>query len=423
MSLSSRAQATVLLTVPLAKSEPNGPRVLSIGEWNRLASWMKHRSINPENLFRGAPKDLLTEFRDETVTPDRVQRLLDRGFALGLALEKWQRMGIWVLTRADPDYPNKLKERIGAQTAPVLFGCGNKSLLNTPGIAVIGSREASPEDCEKAFQYGKLAADQGYSIISGGARGIDTCAANGALDEEGTVIVVLPNGLSKSSTSTKYRDCLMSKNLLLLSPTHPESPFNVGFAMARNRYIYGLSSSAIVVCSTRNSGGTWAGALENIQNKWVPTWVCKTDSELSGNESLVNRGARWLPEPFTSINGLLEPNKEDEVGLDLAESEPDHIDGTRLESINPTLNEGNLYQVFLEELARIASSKPLSREDIASNLLLTRSQTDTWLKQGVDSGQIQKLTRPIRYLFVSDLFSHKPNARNLTVDCKKSTSG
>ncbi|MXW54194.1 MAG: DNA-processing protein DprA [Gammaproteobacteria bacterium] len=405
MSLSARSQALVLLTVPLTKIEPDRPKALTIGEWNRFAMWMKHGSLSPEDLFKKSAHDLLIDFNDRTVTPDRVQCLLDQRLALGLALEKWQRMGIWVLTRADPEYPSKLKERFRSNTAPVLFGFGSKSLLKTDGVAVVGSRDASSSDCERAYQFGQLIADQGYSIISGGARGIDTYAANGAQSKEGTVIVVLPNGLSKASTSSKYRDLLMSKNLLLLSPIHPESNFNVGVAMSRNRYIYGLSSAAIVVCSKENGGGTWHGALENIKNNWVPLWVSKTESQPTGNEALVNHGGKWLPDPLQSIDDLFVARVKNQLGLNLELDELDQPSPTKAKPMLHAVGERSLYRAFLEELDRITSQHPMSRDEIKSSLDLTRSQTEDWLRKGVDNGEIKRSIKPVRYQFLQDLFS------------------
>ncbi len=367
---------------------------------------MKHGSFVPEDLFKKSIHDLLTDFCDRTVTTDRVQCLLDQGLALGLALEKWQRMGIWVLTRADPEYPSKLKQRFGSNTAPVLFGCGSKSLLKTDGVAVVGSRSASSSDCERAFQFGQLIADQGYSIVSGGARGIDTCAANGAQSGEGTVIVVLPNGLSKASTSSKYRDLLMSKNLLLLSLSHPESTFNVGSAMSRNRYIYGLSSAAIVVCSTENGGGTWHGALENIKNNWVPLWVSKTESLTTGNEALISRGGKWLPDPLNSIDELFVAGVENQLGLNLDLDELDQPNPTKANPVAHAVGESSLYRAFLEELDRITSKNPLSRDEIKSSLNhLPRSQTEDWLRRGVENGEIKRFIKPVRYQVINDLFS------------------
>ena len=52
--------------------------------------------------------------------------------------------------------------------------------------------------------------------------------------------------------------------------------------MARNRYIYCLADTAIVISSTADKGGTWTGAIENLKAAWVPLWVKKTETQKSG---------------------------------------------------------------------------------------------------------------------------------------------
>ncbi|MCV6022704.1 DNA-processing protein DprA, partial [Escherichia coli] len=74
------------------------------------------------------------------ITQERVEALLKRGHSMALALEKWSRSGLWVITRADKDnYPKRLLHQLGNQAPPVLYGCGDKALLKAGGIAVVGS--------------------------------------------------------------------------------------------------------------------------------------------------------------------------------------------------------------------------------------------------------------------------------------------
>ena len=63
--------------------------------------------------------------------------------------------------------------------------------------------------------------------------------------------------------------------------------------MARNKYIYTAANSALVVRADQGTGGTWAGAKENNENKWVPLFV-KQPSDASGNVVLLNKDAHPL---------------------------------------------------------------------------------------------------------------------------------
>lgn len=60
----------------------------------------------------------------ESLDPGRIEALLGRGMQLSLAVEKWQARAIWVLSRADDEYPSRLKRRLGSGAPAVLYGCG-----------------------------------------------------------------------------------------------------------------------------------------------------------------------------------------------------------------------------------------------------------------------------------------------------------
>jgi predicted Rossmann fold nucleotide-binding protein DprA/Smf involved in DNA uptake len=295
MTTSPQTQAILLATAHLGKAAPGDPRPLTPAEWGRFALWLKHQGLLPEALLAGDPATVLAGWEDPAVTPDRLKALLGRGAALALVMERWQRAGLWVLTRSDPAYPDRLKKHLKTDSPPVLFGCGHRALLNRGGIAVVGSRAASDDDLAFATRSAGQAAAKGATIVSGGARGIDEAAMLGALQAGGTAVGVLADSLLRAATSAKYRKGLMSNDLALISPFNPEAGFDVGNAMARNRYVYCLADAAIVVCSTRDKGGTWNGAVENLRHGWVPLWVQPSEESGSGNGELVRLGARRLP--------------------------------------------------------------------------------------------------------------------------------
>jgi predicted Rossmann fold nucleotide-binding protein DprA/Smf involved in DNA uptake len=305
MSTSPQTHAVLLLTVWFTKPAKDEPKPLTPTEWGRFAAWLKSQEKSPETLLTSAdPADCLQGWLDRSVTPERIRHLLGRAGALGLALERWQRAGLWVMTRSDPDYPSRLKKRLKLEAPPVLFGCGNRLLLDQGGIAVVGSRAARAEDLDYTSRLGAEIATQGFSVVSGGAPGVDETAMLGALEKEGTAVGVLADNLLRAALSAKYRKGLMSRNLVLVSPFNPEAPFNVGNAMARNKYIYTLSDAGIVVTTSKENGGTWAGAIENLKHGWVPLWVKEHADPNSGNSALVQRGARWLPSNGLAVGSL-----------------------------------------------------------------------------------------------------------------------
>jgi predicted Rossmann fold nucleotide-binding protein DprA/Smf involved in DNA uptake len=274
--LSEQTQAILLLTAHFKKPSADEPKPLTPIEWGRFAEWLHARGHRPRDLLITDPNALLAGWDDRKITTERVLALLDRGAAMALAMEKWLRAGLWVLTRSDTDYPPRLKQRLREQAPPVLFGCGNKALLRQGGLAVAGSRKVAEADLEYSRILGERAADAGVSVLSGGAKGVNETAMLGALQREGTAVGVMADSLLRASTSAKYRAHLAQNTLVLVSPFYPEAGFNVGNAMQRNKYIYCLADAGLAV-HAGTSGGTWTGATEVLKKGWIPLWVRPND--------------------------------------------------------------------------------------------------------------------------------------------------
>jgi len=422
------AQAVLLLTARLTKSANNLARPLGATEWGRFAHWLVERGTRPEDLLEKPPDQVLAGWSDRAITLDRIKRLLDRGLALGLALEKWERAGLWVMTRSDTEYPARFKSRFGTRSPAVLFGCGNRHLLRQRSAAVVGSRNASAEDLAFAASLGFAAASEGWSIVSGGARGIDQAAMLGAVEREGTAIGVLSDSLLRSSSSGTYRKWLMAKSLVLISPFDPEVGFVVGNAMERNKYIYGLSDAAIVIASDREKGGTWNGAVENLKQKppWVPLWVKPHPDSLSGNAELVRRGARWLPDNVAGFEMLAWTDAADTTGpaeppqtagsqgdlvMDRAHPEalalpsPSQPSATissapaALSGAENTAPRIGFYDLFLARLAELTLHAPATPKQVQKEFSgdLCKTQLDQWLERATEQGRVKKLSRPARY--------------------------
>ena len=232
----------------------------------------------------------------------------------------------------------------------------------------------------------------------------------GALDSEGTAVAVLADSLLRAATSALYRRPLRSGDLALVSAVNPEAGFNVGNAMTRNRYIYCLADAAVVVASARGSGGTWSGACENVKNGWVPLWVRRTRDPDSGNDELVEQGARRLPDRLDSLAALFEtpdaapvPVPEEKFGGPQSPyapvpDSPDPTAGAGQEHHAPTVpNDLKFYSLFLAKLTAATAEEPLSEDAIAERLDIAKSQAREWLGLGVAEGRVERVTRPVRY--------------------------
>lgn len=294
--ISPDSQTLLLLCSQLGlPSEPEFSS-LTLREWNPLARKLQALSLRPADLLDLSQAELQTKFELSTEHATRVARLLERSGALAIVLERLNNLGIYALTRADKDYPEKYRSRLKDSAPAVLFYAGEKALLGQPGIAVVGSRHLDEAGQECAKFVGNACGLSGQILYSGGARGVDTLSMESALEARGTAVGVLADSLEKQVKVQK--EALSRGDLCLVTPYSPNAGFSVGAAMGRNRLIYCLADYAIVVASDAETGGTWAGATETLKNNWVPVFVLEHDQMPEGNKLLLQKGALAFPHPF-----------------------------------------------------------------------------------------------------------------------------
>src|SRR5262245_45308640 len=244
--LTPNTQVALLLTAPLIDGlSESSTELFTPSEYRRLCSLLKMANLEPGHLLSVNTEDLATELR-AVVDDPRLQNLLERGFQLTQALERWQSRAIWVAGHLDDHYPSKLKDRLKEQSPSVIYGCGEASLLDDGGLAVVGSRSVDEWLIEYTQNIGRLAAQTNTSIVSGGARGIDQAAMRGVLDAGGSAIGVLSDSLERAVLARENRDLIFDQKLTLISPYDPAAGFNIGHAMQRNKLIYALSEIALV---------------------------------------------------------------------------------------------------------------------------------------------------------------------------------
>jgi predicted Rossmann fold nucleotide-binding protein DprA/Smf involved in DNA uptake len=190
------------------------------------------------------------------------------------------------------DYPETLKGNLKLKySPPVLYVKGNKQLLREPSVAIVGSRNAS----EIALQFTEAVAEKCVReykvVVSGFAKGVDRAALESALKYHGRSIIVLPQGIMTfASGFKKYHPQISEGDVLVLSAYFPKTPWNVGLAMGRNIYIYGLAEE-IYVAESGSSGGTWAGVIDGLR-KGRKIYVRKPEpDEKNANNMLLSKGA------------------------------------------------------------------------------------------------------------------------------------
>jgi predicted Rossmann fold nucleotide-binding protein DprA/Smf involved in DNA uptake len=423
-ALTADTQAVLLLCGELGQRGSNGLKPLGPRQYNNLATWLKTEGLRPGDLLTSEGKTKLGGLQTAEVNPDRVSPLLERGAALALVVEKWERSGLWVISRSDSCYPERLKRYLGQAAPPLLYGVGSKSLLNRGGLAVVGSRDRTDEDGDFARRVGEHCAQEGLAIISGAAKGIDRDAMAGALEVGGSALGVLAEGLAKTATSGQYRAGLVSDHLTLVSPFDPDARWFAYNAMERNKLLYGFSDAALVVASSADSGGTWAGATEALQLGKVKVFVKSTGVLAPGNRKLTGMGGIPFPsEPWENLRSLFTAPEAKNGQLFSAaahqsspavEQTTEVVTAAPLEppaekQVVPTETQAEESRPSTEEPSREAYTlvidamlallkEPQTDEWVADKLCVRAPQMKDWLDRGVREGRILKLKKPVRYV-------------------------
>jgi DNA processing protein len=408
-ALSPNSQAILLLIAPLVAGRADASKnLLTLTEYNRLGRLLREKQRQPADLIGPDGKEAIG-----LVAPafgkERIDALLGRGFLLSHAVDHWAGRGIWVVSRADPTYPRRLKNRLKEDAPPILYGCGEPDLLESGGLAVVGSRHIDDELTEYAEKIGALAAAARRTVISGAAKGIDRAAMHGALRSGGAVIGVMADSLERAALARDNREPLMDRRLVFVSPYDPAAGFNVGHAMQRNKAIYALADAALVVTSDFEKGGTWTGAIEQLDRlRFAPIFVRNSQNAGRGNSALIQRGGRAWPEPENAAelndaisraaNAVAAEPRQDVLPLSVRE-EPRLRQSAASDSKSKS-ESATPGEVVLQTVTAILTrelSEPRTQTEVADMLGITKVQAKAWLSELAKRGVVEKLTKPVRY--------------------------
>lgn len=439
--LSANTQAILLLTAPLlvGRGQPASP-LLTPGEYKRLAATLRELHREPADLL-GAEADACLSACAAAADAGRLRELLGRGFALSQAVEHWHARSIWVVSRADPEYPSGFKRRLQADAPAVLYGCGEHGLLAGGGLAVVGSRGIDDELLDYTIKIGELAAGAHCTIVSGGARGVDSAAMRGALEGGGMAAGIMADSLERAVMNREQRNMIVEGRLTLVSPYDPRAGFNVGHAMQRNKLIYALADAALVIEADATKGGTRAGVLEQLNKlHYVPVYVRSTGRQSPGLDALRKKGAVDWPNPNSAealadllagsavpppqATDLLRPaSAAPPLGTtppsDVESPAPQHDAGPVAgNQKNDGLTQADK-PVELAETPRVANGTsiapadrvfasvrtaalevlvaPMSAKEFASALDISPAQAKAWLDKLVAEGAISKQRKPAGY--------------------------
>ncbi len=258
-----------------------------------LDAWYAMGARSPRDLFEREPQALadLLEKPEHDLEPllalrarlPQAQRLVER-----LAGEE-----IELVTARERRYPEALRAVLGTPTPPPLWLAGSLDLLARRPIAVLSSRDAPPGALEYARVLARGLALGGRPVLTGVATAIERAVLEAVLGESaGTAIAVLNQGITRALPDLRrhWRE-VRGGRVLLLSPAHPEAPWQPGLEDLRGVVLAGLAERIVLVHSGDDgaAGETARRALQEGRPLYVRT------GEDDAVQALLEGGARPLP--------------------------------------------------------------------------------------------------------------------------------
>ncbi len=427
MTITTQTRVLLLLTAHLGQAEDAAP--LDRSGLDRLCAWLKRSRLKPVDLLE---PELLERLSWAPGAPplDRLASLLNRSAVLDAVLDRWERSRLWVMGRDDPDYPRRAKRRLGDVAPALLFGRGDRLLLNRGGIAVVGGA-GDADATGYAERFAVRAATAGLSIISGLRNPVEEAAVLGSLSRGGFAIGVLPGELRGQDVDARLR--ASADRLVLVSEAEPDHGSGGHASGGATRCLYGVSDAALLV-GVERGGDRWADTVGAIEKEWVPHWVRAGDPDAG---TLIRLGARPIdeeagprallspPRPARSTRtmpGLIAPSPmpqpvlagfaeavtpfpapptvERGAHLRLVEAgprpasrvpaRPDPEAGSAEPSVpGPGFPEPSFYELFGRRVALLLRSGPLGAMRIAEAMELTRPQAEAWLLRAEGEGRIR----------------------------------
>jgi len=421
-ALSSDSQVLALLCSGLGLASRTEIKPLTGPEWASLAERIRRSEIErPGGLLSLDESGIQHALDVDAGTALRLHALLSRGGQLALELERLAGRGIWLLTRADVDYPRRFKQRLRTAAPPLLFGVGPRGSFDREAVAIVGSRDADEASLAFASELGRRAAEMGAVVVSGGARGVDLTSMLACAEAGGHALGVLADGLEAAASRRGLRDLVLEGSLTLVSPYHPAARFSVGNAMRRNRLIYCLADIAVVVAADETGGGTRAGAVEALKASWLPVFVRVGPETPPGNSRLQEEGG--LPLEGFDLGAAWESAQTQQpvpasgqTTLDVDGAAPMGAPGpgthrpgeeAQVPPAPPGADSHDLFPVVWPTIATLLA-QPMDERALSDALALQLGQARAWLRRAVEEGLAVRAGGPERRFQVVGATPPKP---------------
>lgn len=203
--------------------------------------------------------------------------------------------GQGALALDDPLYPQRL--RVLSDPPPVLFHRGDLDLLGVPALAMVGSRNPTPDGAETAAAFAAHLAAAGLCIASGLARGVDAASHRGALGVGGLTLAVMGTGPDRiyPAAHRELAHQIIDSGGLILSELPPGTEPHAANFPRRNRLLSGLSTGVLVVEAGLRSGSLITARLAVEQGREVFAIPGSIHNPLArGCHALIRQGAKLV---------------------------------------------------------------------------------------------------------------------------------
>lgn len=252
-----------------------------------------------------------------SVIGDRADLLFDFDPAAEVdrSIEWASQPGQHILTLADDAYPKALLEI--ADPPSLLYVRGNPTILKMRCLAMVGSRNATPQGLQTAENFARTLAAKGLCIVSGLALGIDAAAHRGALSAGGDTIAVIGTGADRIYPARNKELALaIVEHGAIISEFPLGTPSIAANFPRRNRIISGLSRGVLVVEAAPESGSLITARLAGEQGREVFAIPGSIHSPVArGCHKLIKQGAKLVEtanDVLEELGNFTSPEKPEE---------------------------------------------------------------------------------------------------------------
>jgi DNA processing protein len=266
----------------------------------------------------------------------------EKSVDLAAEMKRVQEFGCDLVTQNDPEYPELLRQIYDPPI--ILYAKGKLLPKDKNSVAMVGSRQTTHYGIEVARKLGYQLAYLGVTVVSGGARGIDTAAHQGALTAKGRTIAVLGTGINlifPAENAELYER--IGANGAVITQFPFNRPADRQTFPIRNRIVAGMTLGTVVVEANLTSGALITANFATEYGRQVFAVPGRIDSPRSkGCHELIKKGAKLCEGPEDILS-------EFEYLFPASNRPPAPNETGVLPALELTENEQKVYAIFDHE--------------------------------------------------------------------------